>query len=396
MDIAAIQKNLSQLQLDGWLIYDFRKANDLACRLLKIPEEQMLTRRFFYWIPQKGNPVKLVHAIEQHVLDHLPGDRRTYHRWQQLESRLSELLNGARRVAMEYSPKNALPYLSKVDGGTLDLVRSFGPEVVSSGSLLQAASSVMTEAQVASHFEAADILDRTVAEAWDHIRDHLSVGKKLTDYDVQQFILQRFSDADCATSGAPIVAVNGDSADPHYVPDRDHQVVIKEGDFVLIDLWCKRREPNAIYGDICRVGVVGRPTEKQNMIFHIVQQAQQAALDLIRERCAAKQSVRGYEADQAARDVIEAAGYGEFFTHRTGHNIFVNDHGDGAHLDNFETKDDRILLPGTCFSIEPGIYLPEEFGVRLEYDVYIDHALKVHVTGGTQSSIELLSEVANT
>lgn len=389
--IAQVQKSLKAEALDGWLIADFRKSNDLACRFLGMPEELMLTRRLYYWIPQEGSPIKLVHSIEAHVLDKLPGKKVCYRRWQELEHQLKQILGPCKRVAMEYSPRNAIPYLAKVDAGTVELVRSFGPEVHSSANILQAASSVLSPEQAQSHFYATSVLDGAVNAAWDWIAEHLQQDKALTDYQVQQFIMQRFAEADCITEGEPIVAVNGDAADPHYTPSAQQQVPIRKGDFVLIDLWCKKSAPGAIYGDICRVGVAAaQPTKKQQEVFDVVHKAQATAFALVESRCRQAQDVHGWEVDKAARDVIEAAGYGDYFTHRTGHNIYVNDHGDGAHIDNFETQDKRKLLPSTCFSIEPGIYLPGEFGVRLEYDVYIHPDRRVEITGGQQDSIRCL------
>lgn len=387
--LTSAQQFLLNSNIDGWLLYDFRKTNDLACRFLDIQADKMCTRRFFYWIPKKGKPVKLLHRIESRTLDHLPGDEIFYSSWQELEIQLGKILMGLPKVAMEYSPRNAVPYVSKVDAGTVELVRSLGPEVVSSADLLQRYTSIWTPSQLASHLEAARVLDEAVAKAWALIGDSLGSRRKITESDVQQFIMQEFARQGCIADDPPICAVNAHSADPHYSPTSSTASLIKAGDFVLIDLWCKKNTPQAVYADITRVGVIAsNPTRRQQEIFNIVKAAREAAMSLLRARLDSGQSIMGWEVDQICRDVITKAGYGEYFTHRTGHNIGERDHGDGANIDNFETQDRRQLLPGTCFSIEPGIYLPGEFGVRLEHDVYLELDGKhLRATGGPQDEI---------
>lgn len=389
--IGDVQGELKEQNLDGWLLYDFRGSNDLACELLQISKDSILSRRFFYWIPKYGDPIKLVHRIENPI-SHLPGQTQFYSTWKELEENLQDLLNGSRTVAMEYSPRNAIPYVSKVDGGTLEIVRSFGVDIASSADLIQKYTSVWNEHQWESHLKATDLLDQTVAKAWELISDHLKNGHSITEYDVQQFILGQFSIHSCVTHDPPIVAVNNHSSDPHYIPTEEKNSQIQPGDFILIDLWCKEDLSKAVYGDISRVGVASsRPTDRQLEIFHIVKQARDVATQLVKDRFAAGQKLCGWEIDQAARDVITQAGYGEYFIHRTGHNIGESSHGNGANIDNFETQDQRQILPGTCFSIEPGIYLPNEFGVRLEYDVYVHPDGKVQVTGGIQNEIVCLN-----
>ncbi len=389
--LGAIQNQLSQQNLDGWLLYDFRRHNDLACELLEIPLELFITRRFLYWIPARGRPIKIVHAIESGHLDHLPGEKLCYHAWQELEMHIAKVLSGSLRIAMEYSPRNALPYVSKVDAGTMEVIRGFGVEVESSADLLQHYTSVWDAHKLDTHLAAAKVLDETAASAWQFIAKALRSGQSLTEYDVQQHIMEEFSKNNCTTEGLPICAVNAHSADPHYAPSKDKSARIKINDFILIDLWCKQNVRRSVYADITRVGVAAaRPTEKQIAVFNIVRQAQQAAVELVRQRFAHDQPVRGWEVDQAARQVIATAGYGDYFIHRTGHNIDVKDHGNGAHIDNLESHDYRQLLKGTCFSIEPGIYLPEEFGVRLEFDVFIRPDGGIDITGGIQDSIVCL------
>ncbi len=386
--ISDAQKHLIEEKIDGWLLYDFSGSNALARDFLNIPPEELTTRRFFYWIPAEGLPIKILHVIEPHVISELPGEVLTYLKWQELESQLGKVLKGAKTVAMEFSPRNAIPYLSKVDAGMVDLVRSFQVEVVSSASFLQYYTCVLNEEQYQLHVEAANMLDRVVAEAWEKIAHALTKGTKINEYQVQQFIAEQLSTRGFTAEAFPIVGVNAHSADPHYEPIKEKSSEIKKGDFVLIDLWCKKKHPKAIYADICRVAVADtQPTEKQKEIFSIVRTAQKAATEFVASRYAKKESIRGCEVDQVSRKIIEEKGYGKYFTHRTGHNIYTKDHGPGAHIDSLETQDVRELIPRTCFSIEPGIYLPGDFGVRLEYDVFLGDQGKIHINGGFQDEI---------
>jgi len=389
-----VQGALEEAGLDGWLFYDFRRSNELACQFLEISSEKLLTRRFFYWLPSEGVPIKIVHAIEENSLDHLPGVVLSYRTWQQLESHLATALEGSQKIAMEYSPRNAIPYISKVDAGTMDVVRGLGVEVVSSADLLQKYTSVWDSYKLQTHLAAAEVLNQTVGAAWGFIASSLKEGVAINELMVQQFILNEFAKRNCMTSDKPICAVNAHSADPHYTPEKGKAASIKMGDFILIDLWCKQNLPNAVYADITRVGVAAsKPTPKQQAIFDLVELARDTAVDWIKTGYSQGIAMMGCEVDDVCRDVIRKAGYDSYFIHRTGHNIDLNDHGNGANIDNLETRDCRLLLPGTCFSIEPGIYLPGEFGVRLEYDVYLGLDGQVHITGGIQDSIETL--VAN-
>lgn len=372
--IKSVQKNLSTAGLDGWLLYDFRKNNDLAHKFLEIPNEKLVTRRFFYWIPAKEQPIKIVHRIESSILDHLPGKTIVYSSWKEFENCLAKVLKNSGKVAMEYSPRNAVPYVSKVDAGTVDIIRDCGVEVVSSADLLQEYTSLWTPYQLQTHLAAAEVIEDALNKAWQLIFMRVNQNKAITEVDVQQFLLDAFAKAECLCEDPPICAVNAHAADPHYSPDRKNPIPIKKGDFVLIDLWCKQNKPNAVYADITRVGVVDKtPSKRQHEIFSIVKEARNAAMRLIEKRLDGDLPIRGWEVDQACRDVINRAGYGNYFTHRTGHNIGERDHGDGTNIDNFETRDNRLLLPGTCFSIEPGIYLPGEFGVRLEHNVFLEY-----------------------
>lgn len=386
-----VQLSLKKFQLDGWLLYDFRRSNDLACKFLEIPNDQLLTRRFFYWIPAEGEPTKIIHSIEN-PLAHLPGKTLTFHAWQQMEKILSETLLAQKRIAMEYSPRNVIPYVSKVDGGTIEMIRSLGIDVVSSCDILQKFTSVLTPYQLETHLKAAEILEQTVMKAWEMLSDALCKKRAISEFEVQQFILNEFETNNCVTADPPICAVNEHAANPHYCPHESTASTIKEGDFILLDLWCKLKASNAIYADITRVGVAAKkPTQRQEAIFHIVKKAQQAATELVRERFVTHQPVYGWEVDQAARNTIVLEGYGEYFIHRTGHNIDTSDHGSGTNMDNLETHDNRLIIPGTCFSIEPGIYLPNEFGIRLEYDIYVSLEGAIQITGGIQDSIVCLS-----
>ena len=376
-----IQKELKLYNVEGWLLYDFHGVNSLALDVLKIPEGMLMTRRCFYWIPQKGEPVAIVHKIEAHNLDHLPGEKILYATWKEMQTHLETLLKGGKQVAMEYSPNQAIPTISKVDGGLIDLIRSYDVEVVSSAPFLQLFTCVWTKEQYALHKEAASILEDVVGKAWDLIKQALFEGENITEYDVQQFILAEFKKRECVTEGVPICGVNENSADPHYCPTLERCRPIQKGDFILIDLWCKKNLPYAVFADITRVGVAReKPTQKEQEIFTIVRRAQKAGTELIIRRYQEKRRIKGAEVDTEVRRVIEDSGYGDYFNHRTGHNINTENHGPGANLDNLETQDDRSLIPGTCFSIEPGIYLTGQFGVRLEYDVFIHDEGDVEVT----------------
>lgn len=388
------QKDLNKNQIDGWLIVDFRRNNELACSFLEIPKERLLTRRFCYWIPKQGEPVKIIASLEAHTLDHLPGQQHTYRTWQEFEEWISKILKGSSKVAMEYSPRAAIPSISKIDAGTMELVRDCKVDVVPSAALLQTIT-VLSQKQLDSHLAAAEILDTTAANTWKWIAKSLSQNETITEYDVQQFILKEFTQAHCISEGTPICAVNENSANPHYSPEKTTAKTIQKGDFILIDLWCKQDHPDAIYADITRVAVAGtQATEKQEKIFSIVKNAQRSATEFVRHRFQENKPIMGFEVDRVCREVIEKSGYGSYFIHRTGHSIDTKDHGSGTNLDDFETHDTRQLLPGTCFSIEPGIYLPSEFGIRLEYDIYVHPNNQIQITGGIQNSIEYLIATA--
>ena len=381
-ELGPVQDALKEYGLDAWLLYDFKGSNPLARRILDLDGRKPFSRRFFYLIPAEGAPIKLVHSIETGALDHLPGSKTVYLRWQELEAGVEGLVEGRAKVAMEYSPRNSNPYISRVDAGTVELVRSFGAEVVPSGDLVGRFESTWDDEQWAMHREAARVCRQAYDVAFGLIAERVRRDGSLMETDVQKAILDHFKANGLTTDGPPIVGVGAHSGDPHYETTPETDAPIKEGDFVLVDLWAKVNKPRAVYADYTRVGFVGEAVPSQyEGLFRVVVEARDAGIALVKGASAGGRPLRGREVDDAVRRVIEAAGYGKSFNHRTGHNIGQDDHGNGAHLDNLETRDDRLIIRRTCFSIEPGIYLPE-FGVRTEVDVFIDAGGNVHVTGG--------------
>jgi Xaa-Pro dipeptidase len=379
-DLSAVQAAVRGL--DGWLLYDFRGLNVLARRVLSIGADAILSRRWFYFIPAQGQPRKLVHRIEPRALDHLPGESQCYLRWQELEAGVEALVKGCRRLAMEYVPRNANPYVSRVDAGTVELVRSFGAEVVSSGDLVQMFEACWDDAQWAMHREAAIHTRSSYDVAFGFIADRCRKGGSVRETEVQQVILDHFRAHEMVTDHPPICAVGPHSGDPHYSPGPGSDGVIRSGDFVLVDLWAKLDKPNAVYSDLTQVAFVGPQVPARHQeIFQIVARARDAAIARVQSAFQKGEALQGWQVDQAARTVIDQAGYGDYFCHRTGHSIGQETHGNGANMDNLETREERRVLRRTCFSIEPGIYLPE-FGVRSEVNVFIDKEGKVHVTGG--------------
>lgn len=381
-NLPAVQAALQENKLDGWLLYDFRGLNILARRVLGIGADAILSRRWFYLIPAKGEPRKLVHRIEPHAMDHLPGPHKMYLRWQELEAGVGDLVRGVKRLAMEYVPRNANPYVSRVDAGTIELVRSFGCDIVSSGDLVQEFEATWDDEQWAMHLEAAKHTDSAFSAVFNFLRERTRGGKTVHELEAQKVILDHFEKHNLFTDHAPIVGVGPHSGDPHYAPAPGDAGLIREGDFVLVDLWGKLNKPRAVYSDLTRVCFVGKDVpEKCVKIFNIVAAGRDAAIQRVRDAFAAGQPLQGWEVDYAARSVIDKAGYGDYFVHRTGHSIGQETHGNGANMDGLETKEERRVLRRTCFSVEPGIYLPE-FGVRSEVNVFVDKDGKVHVTGG--------------
>jgi len=381
-DLGAVQVAIRAAGFDGWLLYDFRGTNVLAQRVADLAGKN-LSRRWFYFVPATGEPKKLVHAIEPAALDHLPGGAKTvYRRWQDLESGVGELVIGCKRVAMEYSARNANPYISRVDAGTVELVKSYHVEVVPSGDLIQQFEATWDDDQEKSHYAAAALCRAAYDVAFGFIADEIRAAGQVTEAAVQARIMKHFADHALTTYSPPIVGVGPHSGDPHYETTPASNAAIRRGDFVLIDLWAKLTTPRAVYADYTRVGFVGETVpEKYAKVFAVVAAARDAGIARVKAAFAAGDPLAGWEVDAATRGVIEAAGYGENFTHRTGHNIGQEVHGNGANMDGLETREDRRVIRRTCFSIEPGIYLPE-FGVRSEVDVYVDKDGAVHVTGG--------------
>ena len=394
MDLQAIQSALREHHLDGWLFYDHHHRDPIAYRILSLDENSFVSRRWFYFVPAEGEPRKLVHRIEAGKLDTLPGTKDAYSSWQELEQKLEAMLDGATTIAMQYSPRNAIMYVAMVDAGTVELVTSMGKQVVSSADLVSVFEAVLTDQQIASHFEAQRRLDAVLAAGWKYIGDSVRNNSPVTEFDVVQFLLTGMEKSGLWTDHGPNCSAGPNSADSHYEPTAEHSRTIRNGDFILIDIWAKlANNPNSVWYDITWTGVVNRdPTPREQIIFNTVRDARDAAIEAIQRAYTEGRPIAGWEADDAARAVIRDAGFGDFFTHRTGHNIAVLLHGNGAHLDNLETHDERILLPSTCFSVEPGIYFPGEFGIRSEVNMITrastsDRAGSAIVTGPIQREL---------
>ncbi len=385
MDLGAIQAALRKSDLDGWLFYDHHHRDPIAYRVLNIAPA-MCTRRWYYFIPAAGEPARLVHRIESRNLDGLPGTARAYSSWQEQREGLKKMLEGKRRVAMQYSPLNDIPYVGLVDAGTIELIKSFGIEVISSADLVQMFEARWSPEALATHLEAGKVIHGTLRDAFSMIRDAVKSGKAISEYDVQQEMARQFALNDVEADEPPNVSVNANSANPHYSPSKASSLPIRADDFVLIDIWGKRRKPGAVYFDITWTGFVGdKVPARITEIFNIVREARDAAVTLVKGARRSGKVICGYEVDDAAREVIVRHGYGEYFVHRTGHSIGEDVHGNGANMDNFETHDARTIVPGTCFSVEPGIYL-KEFGVRSEVNVYVEEH-DARVTGEIQEAV---------
>jgi len=382
----AIQSALRDAGLDGWLFYDHHHRDPLAYSILGLDPGMHVTRRWFYLVPAVGGPRKLVHRIESGRLDTLPGSREEYSSWQELEVRLQEMLAGVTRLAMQYSPRNAILYVSMVDAGTVEMLRGMGKEIASSADLVSQFEAVLTEAQIRTHYAAQETVDRILAAAWQEMGARVR-GSGTDEFAMVQWLSEAMRREGLVWEHGPNVSCGENSADSHYEPGAERSKAIRGGDFVLIDLWAKLDQPDAVYYDITWTGVVDRePTEREQTIFSIVRSARDAAIHAVEAAFAEKRPIAGWEADDAARSVIQAAGYGEWFTHRTGHNIGSEIHGSGANLDNLETHDVRLILPNTCFSVEPGIYFPGEFGVRSEVNMMTGPG-RAEVTGRVQAEL---------
>ena len=384
LDIPAIQKTLAVDQVDGWLLYDFRGSNPVAVTLAGLNGAHT-TRRWYYYIPALGAPKKLVHAIEPFVLDALPGEKRAYAGRQQLEQGVTDILQGSKVVAMEYSAECAIPYLSRVDAGTIDFLRRIGMTVVSSGDLVGRFEAAWDAAAIATHVAASAHLYTIKDRAFAYVSAKLSAGEALHEYEVQQQMVGWFKELGLVADAAPIVAAQENAGNPHYAPDRDRSRPIRANEVVLLDLWGKLPQPGSVYADITWVGFGGEPPAEIANAFGVIVAGRDAAVAKVQSAVAAGTPVFGYEVDRATRDVITAAGYGDKFIHRTGHSLGEEVHGNGVHMDDYETHDDRRLLPGTGFTIEPGIYT-STFGVRTEINMVVG-TRSAEVTGPRQQTL---------
>jgi len=390
MNLDAIQSALREAGYDGWLFYDHHHRDPIGERILGLDPKAHITRRWYYFVPATGEPRKLMHRIEQGRLDSLPGSKGLYSSWQELAAGLEAMLGRAQRIAMQYSPDNAIMYVSMVDAGTVEFLRSIGKEIVSSADLVSQFEAVLSEKQIASHTVAQKAIDEILGGGWKEIGRRLRPAKgktgKVTEFDMVQWLSEGMKRANLVWENGPNVSVNANCSDSHYEPTAERTAEIKEGDFLLIDIWGRVDDADSIFYDITWTGVVGRePSEREQRVFETVRNARDAAIATVEEAFAAGRPISGFEADDASRAVIRAAGFADWFTHRTGHNIAHEIHGPGAHLDNLETHDVRQILPNTCFSVEPGIYLPE-FGVRSEIDM-ITAPGKAWVTGKIQREL---------
>jgi len=388
MDLSAIQSALRERNIDAWLFYDHHHRDPIAYRVLDLSASLMVTRRWFYLIPAEGDPVKLVHKIEAGHLDSLPGSKLQYSGWQELFDKLKPMLAPYRDIAMQYSPNNIVFYVSLVDAGTIDLIRGLGKNVLSSADLVAQFEATWNEEQIKTHFAARDAIDSITAAAFQEIGRRVRNGGT-TEHEMQQWFMEAFRRENLITDDPPIVAVNANSGNPHYEPHSKGSAPIRQGDFVLLDVWAKKNIPGAVYYDITWTGFVGKaPSTRMQEIFQIVRDARDAGVNTALDAVKAGRRIAGWEVDRAARAHIKSAGYGDYFIHRTGHSIGTEVHANGANMDDLEIHDERQILPNSCFSIEPGIYLPE-FGVRSEVNVLV-RAKSAEVTGKIQREIVII------
>lgn len=391
MKLISIQKALHNYGIDGWLFYDYENRDPIAYKILSLDQSMLTTRRWYYLIPSEGVPIKLVHAIEKNRLSELSGNTMIYSSWAELHSRLAEMLKGRKRIAMQYSPYNDIPSIAYVDAGTIELIKSFNVDIISSANLIQLFGATLTEENIFLHKKAGEKVQKIKNNAFELIFDAIRSGKRITEYDVQHFILEEFINENLTCEGLkPIVAVNSHAANPHFEIDSKNPSEIKEDDRILIDLWAKVDVPEGVYYDITWCGFVGEnPAKKYVELFDIVVHARNLAKNYIIEKLETGESVLGWEVDDIARDYISEKGYRDYFTHRTGHSIDTKVHGSGVNIDNFETKDYREITSGTCFSIEPGIY-KGDIGVRSEINVLIDRNKNIVIEGAEQEGLLLM------
>jgi len=385
MNLSAIQSALRERNIDAWLFYDHHHRDPISYRVLGLPASLMVTRRWFYLIPAEGEPMKLVHKIEAGHLDSLPGKKHQYSGWQELFEQLKAILAKHRDIAMQYSPNNSVFTISLVDGGTIDLLRGLGKNVVSSADLVAQFESTCNEEQIASHFAARDSIDSILAEAFKEIGTRVRNGGT-KEHEIQQWFMEAFERENIDPGDPPIVAVNSNAGNPHYEPHSSHPVPVREGDLILLDVWGKKKTPGAVFYDITWMGFVGKaPSDRMRQVFEIVRDARDAGINTVVDAIVSGRRLAGWEVDRATRSHIQKAGYGDYFIHRTGHSIATDIHANGANMDDLEIHDERQILPNSFFSIEPGIYLPE-FGVRSEVNMLV-RAKSAEVTGKIQREI---------
>jgi Xaa-Pro dipeptidase len=388
MNLSAIQSALRERNIDAWLFYDHHRRDPIAYRVLGLPDNLMVTRRWYYLVPAEGEPTKLVHKIEAGHLDSLPGTKKRYSAWQELFEGLKTMLANHRDIAMQYSPNNIVFTVSLVDAGTIDMIRGMGKNVVSAADLIALFEATLSDEQIKTHFAARDLIDPITKAAFQEIGRRVRNGGT-TEHEMQQWIMEAFARDGLITDDPPIVAANANSGNPHYEPSADHPVRLREGDFVLLDIWAKQNKPGAAYYDITWTGVIGKaPSDRQREVFEVVRNGRNAGVEKVKNAIAAGQPICGWEVDRVTRDQIKQAGFGEYFIHRTGHSIGTEVHSNGANMDDLEIPDERRILPNTLFSIEPGVYLPE-FGVRSEVNVLV-RPKGAEVTGKIQDEIVII------
>ncbi len=392
MDLARIQEAIRSENFEGWLLYDFHNRDLLAIKILGLDPTKFSSRRWYYFIPAEGEPIKLVSKVEQTMLDFLPGKKMTYLAWKEMHAQIKAMLGSRKRIAMNYSPMNHIPYTSMVDGGTIELIKSLGYNIQSAANLIQQFEAIIDEAGYHSHVEAGEKVLKIKDEAFQRIADAVHSGEKVTEYEIQQFIMNRFEEEGLTCEGhGPIVGINDHPANPHFEPTPENSYTFAKGQTVLIDLWAKQVKPGAIYYDITWCGYTGQnPPAKYVEIFNTVRDARNAAVAFVRDKFAAGEPCYGWQVDDVCRNVVKEAGYGDYFLHRTGHSIGEDVHGNGVNIDNLETKDERQLVPGICFSVEPGIYLEGEMAVRSEINVFITLDGEVVVAGDEQEELILM------
>lgn len=386
MDLALIQSFLVQNNLDGWLVYDFRGGNPVLSQLLG--GQKWTTRRVGLLIPREGKARLAVHRIDAPQFASVDAEHTVFLTWQDWQKWLRENAKG--KIAMEYSPEGLLPAVGFVDGGVIDFIRGLGCQIVSSADLMQLCAARWSKESLETHLKVAKAVNAIKDEAFGLIRSRLRDGKKVTEYGVQQFIMRRFGEEKLDPDHPPIVGCNANSADPHFEVSAKHPAEIRKGDWVLIDLWARQPGLEHIFADITWVGFAGEQTpQKHQHVFETVKNARDSALKLSQDAWHAKRPIAGYEIDDAAMNVFRAAGFEQNIIHRTGHSLSPGPkiHGLGVNIDNFETHDTRLLLPGIGFTIEPALYLPGEFGCRLEINLYVDEARGPILTSELQTDV---------